>query len=88
MNRVRGIGPLYWITRDFVDNRTPIICTGFMRETGAPWRQGKGLQIRTKKHTFQIGFCKRLNPSDETAGILGAVGGRMLDLEADEIGSW
>ena len=88
MNRVRGIGPLYWIVRDFVDKRTPIICTGFMRETDAPWRHGKGLQFRTRKHTLQIGLCKRLPVSNETEGVLSAVGGRMLDLEADEIGDW
>ena len=61
---------------------------GFMHETGAPWRHGKGIQLRTRKHTLQMGFCKRLQHTDKTSGILSAVGGRMLDLEADEIGNW
>lgn len=88
MNKVQAIGPLYWITRDFVDKRTPIICTGFMRETDAPWRHGKGLQIRLRKHTFQVGFCKRTYPLDETQGVLSAVGGRVLDTDIDEIQGW
>jgi len=88
MNKVRSVGPVYWITRDFVDNRTRVICTGFMKEIDDPWRHGKGLQIRFKHKTFQIGFCKRTYPLDDTEGVLSAVGGRMLDVSVDEIESW
>lgn len=88
MNKVRGFGPFYWIIRDFADVRTPRICTGFMRETDAPWRSGKGCQFRTDKYTLQVGLCKKLPVKDETDGILNAVGGRMLDISVDEIGNW
>lgn len=88
MNRVRGIGPFYWIVRDFVDARTPRVCTGFMHETDYPWRRGKGCQFRTDKYTLQIGLCKKLSVKDETDGILNAVGGREMDLTAHEIGQW
>lgn len=88
MNRVRGFGPFYWIARDFVDPRTRIVCTGFMRETDSPWRHGKGLQVRTSKYTLQVGFCKKVKTQDEVDGVLKAVGGRMLNITADEIGSW
>lgn len=88
MNKVRAIGPLYWIARDFVDERTPVVCTGFMHETDHPWRRGKGLQIRFKNKTIQVGLCKRTYPLDETEGVLSAVGGRMLDVSVDEIESW
>lgn len=88
MNKVKGFGPFYWIVRDFADVRTSRICTGFMREIDAPWRSGKGLQFRTNKYTLQVGVCRKLPISDETDGILNAVGGRMLDISVDEIGTW
>lgn len=87
-NVVHSLFFIYWITRDFVDLRTPIVCTGFMHETDAPWRHGKGIQLRTNKHTIQIGVCKRLKISDETAGVLNAIGGREMDTPASEIGLW
>ena len=88
LNKVHSFFSIYWITRDFVDTRTPIICTGFMHETDPPWRHGKGIQVRTKKHTMQIGLCKKVKVSDETVGILKAIGGREMDTPASEIGLW
>ena len=88
MNKVHGIGRIYWIIRDFVDLRTPLMCMGFMKETDYPWRHGKGVQIRTSKYTLQIGLCKRLKVVTETDGILQAIGGRDLDTPAREIGMW
>jgi len=88
MNKVHGFGRIYWIIRDFVDLRTPLMCTGFMKETDYPWRHGKGVQIRTSKYTLQIGLCKRREVLTETDGILQAIGGRDLDTPAREIGMW
>jgi hypothetical protein len=88
MNKVHGAGRLYWIIRDFVDLRTPLMCMGFMKETDYPWRHGKGVQIRTSKYTLQIGLCKRLKVVTETDGILQAIGGRDMDTPAREIGMW
>lgn len=61
---------------------------GFMHETDPPWRHGKGIHFRAKKRTIQIGICKKLSISDETTGILKAVGGREMDTPASEIGLW
>jgi|688.fasta_scaffold834652_1 hypothetical protein len=88
MNKVHGNGRIYWIIRDFVDLRTPLMCMGFMKETDYPWRHGKGVQIRTSKYTLQIGLCKRLKVTTETDGILQAIGGRDMDTPAREIGMW
>jgi hypothetical protein len=88
MNLVQSVGSLYWITRNYVRKGTPIMSLGFMHELDKPWRTGKGVQIRFRKHSFQIGFCKKTTPKNEEEGILNAVGGRMLDTTAHEIGNW
>jgi hypothetical protein len=87
-NEVHGIGPIYWIARDFANTNTPLMCIGIMKELGQPWRHGKGVQLRTRTRTLQIGVCKRANITDETDGILQAVGGREMDVPAQEIGLW
>lgn len=87
MNVVQSAGPVYWITRDYVPSHTPRIGIGFMHELGAPWRHGKGIQIKAFKHTFQIGFCHK-NEFDETTGVLAAVQGRFMDTKPTEIGNW
>ena len=88
MNVVQAVGPVYWICRDIVPTNTPLIAWGFMRQTSAPWRVGKGIQIRFKKHTFQIGLsCKGKQVSDDT-GLLYAVQGRYLDDKPKEIRDW
>lgn len=87
-NKVHGIGPLYWIIRDFANVNTPRMCMGIMRELDIPWRHGKGIQVRTKNRTLQIGLCKRIKITNETSGILQAIGGREMDTPASEIGLW
>jgi len=64
------------------------MCVGIMKELGQPWRHGKGVQLRTRKRTLQIGVCKRAKINDETDGILQAIGGREMDVPAQEIGLW
>jgi hypothetical protein len=88
MNTVHGIGPFYWIIRDFSNLNTPLMCVGVMKELGIPWRHGKGIQVRTRKHTLQFGLCKRAPITNETDGILQAIGGREMDVPAQEIGLW
>lgn len=89
MNLVQAVGPLYWITRNFAPKGTRLVSSGFMRELGAPWRVGKGIQIRfSRNRTFQIGFCKETLPLDEDSGILNAVGGRIMEISPEEIGDW
>lgn len=90
LNLVQGFGPVYWITRDVVPTNTRLVSTGFMHELCAPWRVGKGVQIRLgHTRTFQIGFCKRTRPVDEESGVLQAVGGRMMDeVTPEDIGEW
>ena len=89
LNLVQSVGCLYWITRDYVPKNTPFVAKGFMRELGDPWRIGSGIQIKfAKNRTFQIGFCTKTTPPDEEAGVLSAVGGRYMDIPAEEIGEW
>jgi hypothetical protein len=88
MNVVQGIGPVYWITRDNGMDNQPIICVGFMRETGEPWRTGKGLQVRIKQYVFQLGLCRRNPNKEEEEGLLFAMKGRALDTQAKDIASW
>lgn len=88
MNVVQGVGPLYWITRDVVPPNTPQVGWGFMRETGYPWRSGKGLQINLGTHTFQIGLCRRAKVQSTTDGILHALQGRMMAETPKEIRKW
>lgn len=89
LNLVQSVGRVYWITRDYVPKGTPLVAKGFMRELGEPWRVGSGLQIRfSKNRTFQVGLCQQTAPVDEENGILNAVGGRYMDVTAEEIGEW
>lgn len=88
LNRLQYLGPVYWITRDNTPINTPILSFGFMRQTNFPWKIGKGLQIRIKNYSFQFGICKKSNYSNETDGILGALGGRYLDTETSDIREW
>lgn len=88
MNIVHGIGPFYWIIRDFANLNTPRMCIGIMKEIDAPWRHGKGIQLRTRKYTLQFGLCRRAQITDEVDGILQAIGGREMDVPAQEIGLW
>lgn len=88
MNRLHAVGRLYWVVRDFANTNTPLISMGIVRETDYPWRHGKGIQLRTRKHTVQVGLCKRVHMQDETDGVLQAIGGREMDTPAQEIGMW
>jgi len=87
MNIVQSVGPIYWITRDYVPANSPVIATAFMHEISAPWRHGKGIQIALFKRTFQIGICHK-NEFDETSGVLAAVKGRFMDTPPTDIGNW
>ena len=88
LNKLQYLGPIYWITRDNTSLTSPFISIGFMRQTAPPWKIGKGLQFRYKNYSFQIGFCRKSTHNDETSGILGAIGGRYLDDDADTIRKW
>lgn len=89
MNLVQSVGRLYWITRDYTPKNTPIVAKAFMRELGEPWRIGSGIQIRfSKNRTFQLGWCTKTAPTSEEDGVLNAVGGRYMDITAEEIGEW
>lgn len=85
MNRIQYIQflRLYWITRNNATTGTPVVAPGFMRQTAAPWWQGRGIQFRAGKYTFQIGILLRRADS-----LLDQVGGRDMDADAKEIRSW
>jgi hypothetical protein len=88
LNRLQYIGPIYWITRDNTPKGTPLLSIGFMRQTSFPWKVGKGLQVSISRYSFQFGICKKSKHSDETEGILGALGGRYLDTSTSDIREW
>jgi hypothetical protein len=88
MNAVQAVGPVYWICRDIVPPNTRLFAWGFMRQTSAPWRVGKGIQIRFKKHTFQIGLSRKGKQVSDDTGLLYAVQGRYLDDKPKEIRDW
>lgn len=88
LNRLQAIGPVYWITRDYVPSTAPLVGLGFMRETQAPWRTGRGLQVKALSKTFQIGVCKRQHYKNPLEGELSVVGGRFMETPPEEIGEW
>lgn len=88
LNVLQGIGPVYWITRDYVPDHTPIVCMGFMREIDSPWRTGKGPQFRVLNRTFQVGLCRKHHYQNPTEGELAVVGGRFMETPPEEIGEW
>lgn len=91
MNRLYSLFFLYWIVRDTGTPKDPTISIGFMRQTSAPWRTGKGIQIRISKYIFQVGMSKRnksIDPSQDELGLLYAMQGRLLGDAPKDIGSW
>lgn len=91
MNRLYSIGFTYVILRDIGTPADPILSIGFMRQTGPPWKTGKGVQIRVGKYILQVGLCKpnrELKKAEEEDGLLYAMQGRLLEDEPSRIGSW
>lgn len=90
MNRLQYVGPIYWITRDIGKTGDPVLSVGFMRQTSYPWKTGRGVQVRIKQYTFQIGICKahKNNVIDEETGLLHALGGRLLEDDVTTIRKW
>ena len=88
LNLLQAIGPVYWVYRDYVPPHTPFVSIGFMRETSAPWRIGKGLQISAFSRCFQVGLCKKRHYQNPIDGELAVVGGRFMETPPEEIGNW
>lgn len=79
---------LYIILRDNANITGPVVSKGFMRQTSQPWMVGNGINIRVHRYSLQIGVCKPSQHTDEESGLLGALGGRLLDTNASEIREW
>ena len=88
LNRVFPVGPLYFIRRDTGTYKDPVVCKGFMHEIAAPWRRGRGLQVRVRSQVFQVGLCKKHPDQKEDEGVLSAIGGRYMDTEVKDIREW
>lgn len=88
MNVVQSVGRLYWVVRDHGKKGQPIISKGFMRMVDPPYKQGKGIQIRAGKYSFQVGLCHVVHFDSEEAAIYGVLDGRDLDDSPKEIGKW
>lgn len=88
MNVVQAVGPVYWICRDIIPTNTPLLAWGFMRQTSAPWRVGKGIQIKVRNHTLQIGLSRVGSDMSDEDGLMTAVQGRYLKAKAKDIRDW
>lgn len=89
MNRLYSLGVFYWIIRDIGKPRDPVVSIGFMRQTGYPWKSGKGPQVRLGKYLLQFGLCRsKKEIQEERDGLLYAMQGRLLEEKPSEIGSW
>jgi hypothetical protein len=86
MNLVQAVGPLYWVIRQVEQKQPLAIKPVRMNETDYPWHKGRGLEVRWRHHAVQVGVCRLRKVSSEEEGLLGAVGGRDLDIEPQRIG--
>jgi len=85
MNKIQYVQTLriYWITRNNGGKGVPVVSTAFMLQTAAPWWQGRGIQVRVGKYTFQFGVLLK-----QGKGLLDQVGGRDMSDNAKEIREW
>jgi len=89
MNKVQGIGPLFWLARNTAKPGDHMFSTMFLRETDYPWRVGHGVQFRFNTHYYAIGLCRRQRGvTSINEGLLHAVGGHNMDTDVDEISTW
>lgn len=89
MNKLRSIFNLYFIVRDIGKPREPVLAIGFMRQTGPPWKSGKGVQMRIGKYVIQLGLCRSNKEiKEEVDGLLYAMQGRLLEEQPKDIGNW
>ncbi len=91
MNKLYSISFLYVILRDIGVVTDPTVSIGFMRQTGPPWKTGKGVQLCLGKYILQIGVCrspKELRHVKDDDGLLYAMQGRLLEEDPNKIGSW
>lgn len=91
MNRLVHVGFLYFIVRDTGKPKERVLSIGFMRQTGPPWKTGKGIQIRIGKYVTQVGVCRTnagLRNLQEADGLLYAMQGRLMEDPPSKIGSW
>lgn len=88
MNKLYSVGPLYWIMRDNGKKSDKIIGWGFMRQTSAPWRTGRGPHVRVGKYSLQFGLSKKAKIDNEEDGLLYAITGRLMDTKPVDIGDW
>lgn len=91
MNRLYSISFVYAILRDIGKNGDPLVSIGFMRQTGPPWKTGKGVQIRVKKYVLQLGICrsnKKITREEHELGLLYAMQARLLEDKPNKIGNW
>jgi len=89
MNKIKSILNVYFIIRDIGKPTDPVFSIGFMRQTGYPWKHGKGIQLRVGKYISQIGICRaNRDLHEEQDGLLYAVQGRLLEEKPRDIGNW
>lgn len=88
LNTVQVAWRVYWIVRDLVPEGAPIVSRGFMRETEAPWRTGRGIQFKVPRRIIQVGICDTGRSGDDFDGLVYAMQGRLLNDSPHVIGNW
>lgn len=89
MNKLKSLFGLYFIVRDTGKKKDPKVAVGFMRQTGYPWKAGRGIQLRINKYVIQFGICRSNKTIQEDwDGLLYAMKGRVLEEKPKDIGSW
>lgn len=89
MNKLYSISFIYWIIRDTGKPGEKVVSVGFMRQTGYPWKHGKGVQLRLGKYIFQFGVCRSNSEiKEEEDGLLYSMQGRLLNEKPKDIGNW
>ena len=58
LNKLQAITWLriYWLVRDIGGDGDPHFSRAFMRQNGAPFWRGQGIQFRRNQYVFQIGI--------------------------------
>jgi|SaaInlStandDraft_1057018.scaffolds.fasta_scaffold39311_3 hypothetical protein len=85
LNKLQAITWLriYWLVRDIGGDGDPHFSRAFMRQNGAPFWRGQGIQFRRNQYVFQIGIL-----TGKGMSRLDQLDGREMDDSPKEIRQW
>ena len=59
MNLFQKVGRLYWITRNNMQRKQPLVSRAFLVHDAPPYWKGTGIQFAWKRHSFQVGILTK-----------------------------